>query len=302
MTNLSKNKLLSPIDIITLAFCGWILLYAAVGINRVNEPLFHLPIYFSLGVLVLSMAWLQRKLSPVKNPRLYKTLTFVRALYPTQLFGYFFTSSYAVNQILFKDWLDPFFMRIDLMIFGYYPSLDWGQMYDGFWLSELFHGAYFAYYPMILGLPIYLYLKQPKAFQDLIFRLTFVFYMCYFIYSLLPVIGGRYLPEAMELTKVYRAGPFTHIMAFIYTHSGHLGGAFPSSHVGITLVLTMAALKYVRKLGYLFVVISFFLTLATVYCHYHWFIDAVFGVFAGIGGYYLAGWAHEKIKEQTEYV
>jgi membrane-associated phospholipid phosphatase len=100
----------------------------------------------------------------------------------------------------------------------------------------------------------------------------------------------------MELTKVYRAGPFTHIMVFIYRSSHHLGGAFPSSHVAIAIVLTTGALRFARRLGYLFVLISLFLSLATVYCHYHWFIDAVMGIFTGVGGYYLANYAHRKLQ------
>jgi len=244
------------------------------------------------------MAWGGRNLSAQTYPAWAKTLHFVRSIYPVALFGYFYISGYAVNRIIFPDWLDPWFLRIDLKLFGYYPSLVWGQKYGHWALQELFHFAYFCYYPMIAGLPVYLYFKNKKAFAELIFSLTFVFYLCYWIYSWLPVIGGRYFPEAMELTKVYHSGPFTYVMAFIYNTSGHLGGAFPSSHIGITLVLTIAALRYVRRLGYLFCVISFFLSIATVFCHYHWFIDAVAGIGIGIGGYYLAQYVRNKLEPE----
>ncbi len=120
--------------------------------------------------------------------------------------------------------------------------------------------------------------------------------MCYFIYSIVPVIGGRYIEEAMAITQQYRAGVFTHIMVFIYRNSGHLGGAFPSSHVAVTLVLTISALQNLSKMGYVFLLIAFFLTIATVYCHYHWFIDSVFGVFTGVGGYFLAKYAYRKLQ------
>jgi len=74
-----------------------------------------------------------------------------------------------------------------------------------------------------------------------------------------------------------------------------MGGAFPSSHIAVTLVLTVAALRFVRRLGYLFVVIAFFLSVATVFCHYHWFIDAVAGVITGIAGYYLANFVRSRL-------
>lgn len=290
MTKPSATKFLSAIDLITLLYTAWILAYISVGINRAAQGLMMLPSYLGILTGVLLLAWMARQSFITSHPKLERILAFIRAIYPVLLFEFFYTSGHAFNRIIFTDWLDPWFMGIDLKLFGYYPSLEWGVKYSNWLLQELFHFAYFCYYPMIVGLPVYLYIKQPKAFKELIFNLTFVFYCCYFIYSVLPVIGGRYLPEAMELTKVYRFGPFTHIMAYIYRTSGHLGGAFPSSHIAITLVLTVAALRYVRPWGYLFSVIACFLAIATVYCHYHWFIDAVAGIFTGIGGYFLANY------------
>ncbi|MBW6513131.1 MAG: phosphatase PAP2 family protein [Candidatus Syntrophosphaera sp.] len=291
---------LSPIDKITLAFCGWMLLYMLVGIilGRAESPEFYYPSYLSIFTGVLLLAWLERSLGAAMKPGLLKALQFARGIYPVALFGFFYTSLHSVSLIAFQDWLDPWFMSIDHKLFGYYPSLVWGQRYDTPFMQELFHFAYFCYYPMIGGLPVYFWFKNRKAFGELIFNLTFVFYACYFFYSLIPVVGGRYFPEAYQLAHAYRHGPFTHIMAFIYNHSGHWGGAFPSSHIAITLVLTIAALKYARKLGYLFVMISFFLSLATVFCHYHWFIDAVAGIFAGVLGYFAADWVRTKLQRE----
>ncbi|MDD3533449.1 MAG: phosphatase PAP2 family protein [Candidatus Cloacimonetes bacterium] len=292
------SKLLSAIDIITLIFCGWILLYMSIGLGlgRVKDAHVHLPIFLSISCGIILLAWQHKDLNAHQHPKCDKALSLIRGLYPIALFGYFFTSGYSVNQILFTRWLDPFFMNIDLKLFGYLPSLVWGTRFAGYFTSEVFHFAYFCYYPMIIGLPVYLYFTKAAAFRELIFNLSFVFFMCYFIYSLVPVIGGRYLPEAMEITRTYRAGPFTHIMVYIYRNSNHLGGVFPSSHVAVALVLTVAALRHARRLGYVFVLISFFLTLATVYCHYHWFIDSVFGILAGVGGYYLANYCHRKLQ------
>lgn len=297
MTKPSSNSLLSAIDVITLLFCGWVLAYMSIGINRVNDAWQHMPTYMGIAISVLILAWCQQQTWVINNGKLLKAISFLRGIYPVLLFGYFFTSGYAFNRVIFPNWLDPWFMQIDKSIFGYYPSMLWGTKYNHWLLQELFHFAYFCYYPMIAGLPVYLYFKQPKAFKELIFNLTFVFYLCYTIYSVLPVIGGRFIPEAMEITQTYRAGLFTHIMVFIYRSSGHLGGAFPSSHIAITLVLTVAALRFVRRMGYVFAVIAFFLSIATVYCHYHWAIDAIMGIITGVGAYYLANNVRYKLSQ-----
>ena len=300
--NRKTSFFLSAIDLITLIFCGWILLYMCFGITRSPEVIKHIPVYLAIFVGVLFLAWLQKQpgwsYDPQNPSNRYQILSFFRGLYPVLLFGYFYTSGHAFNRIIFRDWLDPFFMGIDQFIFGYLPSLVWGKLYSYWAIQELFHFAYFCYYPMIAGIPIYLYFTQKDAFREVIFNLTFVFYCCYTIYSVLPVIGGRFLPEAMALTKTYRGGPFTHIMVFIYRTSNHLGGAFPSSHIAVAIVLTISALKYIRPLGYICTVITFFLSLATVYCHYHWFIDAVFGILTGIAGYYLANWTYYYLREK----
>lgn len=298
MTRQSPNSFLSAIDVITLLFCGWIMTYMSLGFNRAHEAWLHLPMYMGIAIGVLLLAWSHKQTWVINNSKLNKAISFVHGIYPVLLFGYFFTSGHAFNRIIFSDWLDPWFMQIDKSIFGYYPSLIWGTAYHHWLLQELFHFAYFCYYPMILGLPTYLYFKQPKAFKELIFNLTFVFYLCYTIYSVLPVIGGRYIPEAMQLTQTYRAGLFTHIMVFIYRTSNHLGGAFPSSHIAITLVLTVAAMRFVRRLGYVFAIIAFFLSIATVYCHYHWAIDAIMGVMTGVGAYYLANFVRHKLSQK----
>ena len=300
--NRKTSFFLSAIDLITLIFCGWILLYMCFGITRSPEVIKHIPVYLAIFVGVLFLAWLQKQpgwsYDPQNPSNRYQILSFFRGLYPVLLFSYFYTSGHAFNRIIFRDWLDPFFMGIDQFIFGYLPSLVWGKLYSHWAIQELFHFAYFCYYPMIAGIPIYLYFTQKDAFREVIFNLTFVFYCCYTIYSVLPVIGGRFLPEAMALTKTYRGGPFTHIMVFIYRTSNHLGGAFPSSHIAVAIVLTISALKYIRPLGYICTVITFFLSLATVYCHYHWFIDAVFGILTGIAGYYLANWTYYYLREK----
>lgn len=294
----SKGKLLSPIDIITLLFTAWIMVYMAVGHKRVEDFGYHFACYLSIFVGVILSAYLER-IWEGKEGWWHSVFRFLRGLYPVLLFTYFYTSNHSFNRVLITTWQDPLFIEADRAIFGYLPSLEWGIKYNHWLISELFHFAYFCYYPMIVGLPVYLWFKDKKAFEELIFVLTFSFYTFYFIYSLLPTIGGRYFDEALIRTKLYRAGPFTHIMAFIYNNSRHWGGAFPSSHVGIAVVLTVAALAYknTRKMGYVFAVVTLFLSLATVYCHYHWFVDALGGIVVGIGSFFLGRWVYNKMLE-----
>jgi len=301
---------LKGIDWITLFFCAWMLTLITIGWAHIQRPMTHFISYLSIVTGILVLLWLtefMREFSKPENcpsdvckimrPRVFSVLFFIRSYYPVLLYLYFFESVAVTNRIFFIDWLDPFFMNIDYTLFGYLPSMEWGLRYNNIWIKELLHFAYFCYYPMIMGLPVLFYFRKRKALDEMVFVLSFVFYGCYFIYSWLPVIGGRFTPIAMQWTRQADGGLFTAIMAYIYRHSPHLGGAFPSSHIAIALVLSLMALRYFRKVGYAFLVITFFLTIATVYCHYHWFIDAVFGIITGLLGFWLAQTVYKRLSE-----
>lgn len=302
---------LKGIDKITLLFCTWMLVLIGIGWPRVHNPLQHGINYLTIIAGILALVWLtdffkdfsrqecSNSVCRFARPRFYKLLNFVRSYYPVLLYLYFFESVSNTNRVFFHDWLDPFFMGIDKAIFGYLPSMVWGVKYNMPWLSEWLHFAYFSYYLMIGLLPVLFYIRKRKALDEMVFVLSAVFYFCYFIYSWLPVIGGRFFPEAMQWSVQKTGGLFTNIMASIYTWSPHMGGAFPSSHIAVALVLSLLALEHFRKLGYVFLFVTFFLAIATVYCHYHWFIDAVFGIITGLAGYWLARRFYNRLSEDV---
>ncbi len=312
MTEKHMTKItLKAIDKITLLFCIWMLCLIAIGRNHVLLPSVHFIIFLTIIAGVLFLVWLtdfMKNASKPENcpspfcrkvrPKVYAVLTFIRHYYPIPLYAFFFEASCATSRVFFHSWLDPFFMNIDKSIFGYLPSIEWAFRYKAFWLNEWLHFSYFSYYLMIVVLPVIFYLKKRKAMDELVFVVSLVFYFCYFVYSWLPVVGARYIPEAMQWTTQKSRGFFTNFMAVIYTYTPHLGGAFPSSHVAIAVVLTFITLKYFQPLGIICAVLTFFLAIATVYCHYHWFVDAVFGILTGGVGYLAAEKIFNKLTVQ----
>ncbi len=284
-------KKLNPVDTITLIYASIIDCFIIYGWSRIEHPLRQILLHFSIIILILGLTYLHGKFPKSK------LVFFLRLSYPLVLYGYFFESVSHLNLLIFHDYIDGFFQRIDFSIFGYQPTLYWGTHFDTFFLQELFHFSYFSYYLMFLILTITLFVK--RKYEDLgkfIFTLSFVFYICFLTYVILPVIGGRFYPEAMELTKTLRYGIFTKIMAEIYIHSPHLGGAFPSSHVAIALVLMLSALKYEKKLGFVFIPITLLLSIATVYCHYHYFTDVLGGILYVIIFYPLSFKLYSKLE------
>jgi len=148
---------------------------------------------------------------------------------------------------------------------------------------------------------IYFYIKDKQAHAKYIFTLSFIFIFCTFTYYFLPVIGGRWW-EIMEnyrkLTIEYRYGVFTRVMAFIYRNTHHQGGAFPSSHVAIAIGANLSAFNFNKLLGWILLPITILLSISTVYCHYHYFIDTIFGVIYGISFYYIGNTLYKKLMEK----
>ncbi len=283
-----RKKAFIGIDYLNFALILWNLVYVSIGWTRAESSLTHLLRYFNIGVGILLVIWMEQQYSST-------LLRFIRYAYPIFLFGYFFESTSSVNHIIFRNFLDPFFQNIDQAIFGFQPALLWGKMYSGYLIQELSHFSYFSYYLMIAAIPIYLYVKKRTAFHETLFAITFVFYFCYFIYSWLPVIGGRFYPEAMQASTTYQYGIFTRIMAFIYNKSPHLGGAFPSSHVAISIVITLAAIRYVKYVGYCMIPVTLMLCLSTVHAHYHYFIDVIAGILTALILYPVSVYLYQKL-------
>ena len=276
-----KRGSFRSIDWLTYGYVLFNMVLIFFGRNRVPEAAKHLGILTLIAILLYILIRLY-------NEKSGWVLTFLRLWYPFILFTYFFELSTIANRVFFPDYIDPFFIRIDQFIFGYQPVELWGQMINNFFLRELLYMAYFSYYLVIPGVAFLLYLTKRELFERYAFTISFVFFVCYFTYTFLPVIGGRYLPGIPELTTAYQGGPFQHIMAFIYITSDHWGSAFPSSHVAVTVAVNIAALQYFKKLGYYLLPLTILLSFSTIYCHYHYFIDTVFGLFYGVG-FYFAG-------------
>jgi len=289
--------LLNKTDILTFVYLLINILYVLIGYKRVDHPQTLLVTLFSILVAMFVIAFYDQQLSIKPKRLVYRLTHFVHLWYAPIMYGYFFEATSRVNRVIFKDFLDHIFQKWDFLIFGYQPAMHWGTVWDWYWLQELLHFSYFAYYLMIFGVPFYIYFrKKEEIFKRLVFNITFVFYCCYLIYMILPVIGGRALEGAFDLTIEYRYGIFTHIMAFIYRSTPHLGGAFPSSHVAIALTICLISMRYYKYLPYVLFPITFLLAVSTVYCHYHYFVDTIAGVFCGLIFFYFSEKLYNRVK------
>lgn len=223
-----------------------------------------------------------------------RILDFLRHTYPILLYTGFYRETGALNLMFMPEYADPIFIRLDQLVFGAQPSVAFMDRLPFIYVSEIFYASYFSYYLMIAGVGVALLMRNRQHFFHYVSVTSFVFYVCYVIYIFLPVMGprafsreieGYRLPEDVQslvgdvgYPAAVQAGPFFRIMAFIYHNFEAPGAAFPSSHVAIAWCTVFFSFRYFRSIRWFHAVVAVLLSLATVYCRYHYAVDVLAGL------------------------
>jgi membrane-associated phospholipid phosphatase len=223
-------------------------------------------------------------------------LDFLRHFYPVLLYTAFFCETGLVNRMFYREYLDPMVAQWEQSLFGCQPSVLFMQKLPWLAVSELFYASYFSYYVMIAGVGIALFVRDRRQFFHFVSVVSFLFYVCYLIYIVLPVIGpraffhqveGYALPEATQrlaVTDVYpvavQTGLLFRLMKWVYRVFEAPGAALPSSHVAVALCTVFFSFRYLRRIRYVHLAVALLLCLSTVYCRYHYVVDVLAGLVA----------------------
>jgi membrane-associated phospholipid phosphatase len=224
-------------------------------------------------------------------------LGFLRDFYPILLIAVLWREIGSINQMFVASYQDAFFVQADQVLFGVQPSVWLMDRFPHRWTSELFYGAYFSYYVMILGIGIALHHQNRDQFRHYLSVLFLVFFSCFMIYVFLPVIGARifshefagfHLPDGIcDVTwpHPYPAsvtdGFMYKVMAVLYQHFEVDGAAFPSSHVAVSLCTLTFSWRFLKPIRWVHLVVFVLLCISTVYCRYHYAIDVLGGLVYG---------------------
>ncbi|MBR1469879.1 MAG: phosphatase PAP2 family protein [Prevotella sp.] len=236
---------------------------------------------------------------------------FARVAAQLALLAWWYPDTYELNRILPN--LDHIFAQADQNLFGYQPALFFSQAMPWPWFSELMDLGYASYFPMIVVVTIYYFFYRYQAFGHMAFVLLGAFFIFYVIFIFLPVTGPQYYYLAIGPDNVLE-GNFPQVGDYFYHHTerivspgwqdglfyhlvegAHQAGerptaAFPSSHVGITVVLLLLAWNaQTRRQSLFWLLMPFALLMffATVYIQAHYVVDVIAGLLSGILFYSL---------------
>lgn len=233
---------------------------------------------------------------------------FLRVAGQLSLLSYWYPDTFEFNRIFSN--LDHLFAQIDLTLFGCQPALMFEQVCSSFWVREAFNLGYFAYYPMIATIVFYYFFARNREVERCTFVLVGSFYIYYIIYMFLPVAGpqfyfpvidpalvaggpypeiGNYfnLHPEISIAQSGKGGLFTHLVGMAQASGERPTAAFPSSHIGISTVIMLLAIRAKRGLALALAPFYLLLCCATVYIKAHYLIDAFAGVATGLLFYLL---------------
>ena len=198
--------------------------------------------------------------------------------YPLVLYGFFYYQTGLLNTVVVQKFMDSFFLNMDVRIFGKFPGFFLSGTHGNAFLDEFFHFFYFSYYLIIPLTCVLLYRKDAKIFESFMFQLSSLFYVCYVIYIFLPVEG----PIQLRNEYYLQHGMFRTIVDFIWAKGENPGACFPSSHVAVTFLVAWWGGKHFKRLKIFYWLTFLFLSIATVYCMFHYAVDVIGGLLLGV--------------------
>lgn len=234
---------------------------------------------------------------------------FARVLGQMAFLGWWYPDTYEMNRALPN--LDHIFAGWEQSLFGCQPSLLFSQKVPYGWFSELMCLGYVSYFPLMLITYLYYFFRRYQEFQMTAFVMLGSFFAYYVVFVLLPVTGPQFYYLAVGTEKI-AAGIFPNLGDWFLTHSERMAApgwtegfwyhmldlthdagerptaAFPSSHVGVTTVVMLLALR-TRCKGLILTILPFYvlMCLSTVYIYAHYAIDAIAGLVTGVLLYFM---------------
>ena len=190
--------------------------------------------------------------------------------------SYFYGETAHLNTFLFVK-MDPLLSEFEQALFGFQPSLAFSVQFSSIFFSELMFMGYFSYYLMPLIALLVIWIKRNHFFEYFSYQVLSAYFFYYLVFILLPAEGPQYYFQE-PLNQIESSGFFANIVKLIQKFGEAPTAAFPSSHVGITIIILILLFKKYRSLFFIFLPFSVLLFFATIYIKAHYAVDVIAGV------------------------
>ena len=221
-----------------------------------------------------------------------KIINLLRNCYPIIFSMLFYTETVFYNKLFFNN-LDKYLIDLDQFLFGFQPSIQFSSYLSNPLFSELMYIGYFSLYILIIGFVFIAYFKLKNETEELLFKLAASMLLFYLFFCFFPAAGPQFYFSSPD-KNVPTAFVFDKIMHFIQ-NAEQPTGAFPSSHIGLSLIILVLLRKKAVTFFKVAVPFVILLILSTVYIKAHYAIDAIAGVLYVLIILFLANLLYKKI-------
>ena len=205
----------------------------------------------------------------------------VREMYPLLLLLVFYLEVDLLARILHPlPGYDSLVRSWDAWLFGGHPHDTLALWLDGRLWREVFHLLYVSYYLLLIGSYLGVWLTAPERLPRFAFVMTGMFMSFLAVFVAFPVAGPLIAPDVSIMTN----GWFPQLVAWVYVPlqvNGIATGAFPSSHVGLSVGIACLLAPRRWTWRYLLWGLVGGIAVSTTYGRFHYAIDAVAGLVAG---------------------
>ncbi|MFQ6002708.1 MAG: phosphatase PAP2 family protein, partial [Candidatus Zixiibacteriota bacterium] len=207
-------------------------------------------------------------------------IKFFRHFYPLLFFILLYEETRHLVHVIFPGWFDPLINRLEVGIFGVHPTV-WIQKFISSVLNEYLMFTYSFYYLLLLILGLGLFLKNKiEELDNLTFTSAVAYYISFLGFIFFPVEGPKH--ALIDLHNLKLEGVFfTPLAQGLIKVAGIHGGAMPSSHVAVALVVLIYAKRHHRVLYHILSLPILSLFVSTVYGRFHYVSDVVAGLLVG---------------------
>ena len=285
------SKKFNPIEIATFAYTLLSAIYILCFYTKIQTPFELLLNRFAIviGILVLSF-WNSKNKAAV--------VEFARAIFPLALIIYWYPETYYLNHGVLIPQLDAFFDQLDISLFDCAPAIEFSKMLPQPWISEIMYFAYFSFFLIYIYVGCLFFFKYRQHFYQTTFIILTGFFLFYIIFIFVPVEGPQFYWKYPE-NKVPEGCFFSKLMRFTQQMGEKPTGAFPSSHVGMTLIYlkVLFNVKSERKSFWIILPVALLLFASTVYIKAHYLVDVVAAFVAAPVIYWISRKLYEILNE-----
>jgi membrane-associated phospholipid phosphatase len=270
--------LLRPVDLATLSYLLLLSILILFFHHSVGGWGWYVLAHSGAALVILGLVW-------VADGQ-HGWLDFLRHWYPALIFFPLFDEMNELVNIIFPFWASHWLIRLDHALFGVHPTV-WFERVATPTLTELMAIFYLAYFLLIpvAALPLYLREKR-REFDGLIFNTALAYYLSFIAFLIFPAVSPRVTLGYLQGGPL-EGGFLLGILKWLQGFGGIHGGAFPSSHVAVAFAILLSARRYERRVFWILLPFVLGLAVSTIYCRYHYAVDAIAGALLGCLCYIL---------------